>query len=169
MRGRGINAVAVFLVFLAFIASAIAQDLPTLLSRFQSERDRSTKEMILDSITKDYPASGSALLRIANQTEDTGTRWLAIRGMGYLKFTDAAPFLKQSLDSESSYVRANAARALGKIHESSAAPNLIRILKTEQDSGVIEQTALALEMLEAKAAVPALKDRVGDLSPQTRM
>jgi HEAT repeat protein len=66
-------------------------------------------------------------------------------------------------------VRANAARALGEIHEFSAAPNLIRILKTEPDSGVIEQTALALEMLEAKAAVPALKDRIGNPSPQTRM
>ena len=169
MRGRGIKALAVLLAFLAFIGSAIAQDLPTLLSRFQSERDRSTKEMILDSITKDYPASGSALLEIAHETKDTDTRWLAIRGMGYLKFADAAPFLKQSLDSESSYVRANAARALGEIHEFSAAPNLIRILKTEQDSGVIEQTALALEMLEAKAAVPALKESVGNPSPQTRM
>jgi hypothetical protein len=92
MRGRGIKAVAMLLASLACIGTAIAQDLPTLLSRFQSERDRSTKEMILYSITKDYPASGSALLRIARQTEDTDTRWLAIRGMGWLKFNDAAPF-----------------------------------------------------------------------------
>jgi HEAT repeat protein len=54
-------------------------------------------------------------------------------------------------------------------HEFSAAPHLIRILKAEQDSGVIEQTALALEMLGAKAAVPVLKDRTTNPSPQTRM
>jgi HEAT repeat protein len=128
-----------------------------------------TKETILASITKDYPDSGSALLRIARQTKDGDTRWLAIRGIGWLKFHDAAPFLKQSLDSESSYVRANAARALGEIHELSAVPALICLLKVEQDNGVIEQTTLALQMLEAKAAVPVLKNRVMNPSAQTRL
>ena len=128
-----------------------------------------TKETILASITKDYPDSGSALLRIARQTKDGDTRWLAIRGIGWLKFHHAAPFLKQSLDSESSYVRANAARALGEIHELSAVPALICLLKVEQDNGVIEQTTLALQMLEAKAAVPVLKNRVMNPSAQTRL
>jgi HEAT repeat protein len=89
------------------------------------------------------------LLKIASTTEDTDTTWLAIRGIGRLRFKDAAPFLKQSLSSRSNYVRANAACALGEIHDVSATPDLMRTLKNEQDSGVIEQTALALQMLGA--------------------
>jgi HEAT repeat protein len=151
------------------LGTVVAQELPVLLSRFQSERDIATKESILVRITTDYPDSGSALLGIARHTNDTDTRWLAIRGIGWLKFHDAAPFLKQSLDSESSYVRANAARALGEIQEISAVPALISLLKAEQDNGVIEQTTLVLQMLEAKAAVPVLKDRVVNPSAQTRV
>lgn len=163
------RAVRLLLACLVCIGTAIAQDLPSLLSSFQSERDRATKELILYHITKDYPHSGAALLGIARQAKDCDTRWLAIRGIGSLKFHDAAPFLKQSLDSESSYVRANAARALGEIHDISAVPALISLLKTEQDNAAIEQTALALQMLEAKDAVPVLKDRVVNPSAQTRL
>ncbi len=169
MRRRGLKAVSVFLTFLVCIGTAVAQDLQALLSRFQSEQDHATKEMILDSITRNYPDSGSALLGIARQTNDTDTRWLAIRGIGSLRFHDATPFLKQSLNSESSYVRANAARALGEIHELSAVPALICLLKVEHDNGVIEQTTLALQMLDAKAAVPVLKNRVMNPSAQTRL
>jgi HEAT repeat protein len=170
MRHRRIKAVSAILTSLIIcIGTAIAQDLPTLLSRFQSEGDIATKEVILYSITKDYPNSGSALLKIARQTKDSDTRWLAIRGIGSLKFHDATPFLKQSLRSESTYVRANAARTLGEIGDLSAAPALIGLLKSEQNNGVIEQTTLALQMLGAKAAVPVLKDRVVNPSAQTRM
>src|SRR5260370_39167172 len=125
MRRRGLKAVSVFLTFLVCIGTAVAQDLQALLSRFQSEQDHATKEMILDSITRNYPDSGSALLGIARQTNDTDTRWLAIRGIGSFRFHDATPFFKQSLNSESSYGRANAARALGGIHEISAVPALL--------------------------------------------
>jgi len=164
-----LHATALFLACFVIMNPMVGQDLPTLLSRFQSERHRPAKEMILVSITKGYPDAGSALLKIARETDDTDTRWLAIRGMGSLKFKDAAPFLKQSLSSESNYVRANAARALGEIHDVSATPDLIRTLKNEEDSGVIEQTALALQMLGAHEAVPVLKARAANPSPQTRV
>lgn len=163
------KAVLLLLASTVGIGTAIAQDLPSLVSRFQSEHDRATKESILLNITQNYPQSGAEVLRIARQAKDNDTTWLAIRGIGYLKFHDAAPFLKQSLGSESPYVRANAARALGEIHDTSATPALISLLKTEQDSGVIEQSALALQMLDAKAAVPVLKDRVANPSAQTRI
>lgn len=170
MRKRRIEVVAATLAFLcSAVGVAIAQDLHALLSRFQSERDRAAKEALLDSITRGYPSSGSDLLEIARHTRDADTRWLAIRGIGWLKFRDAAPFLKQSLDSESSYVRANAARALGEIRDVSAAPALIGLLTSEQDNGVIEQTSLALQMLGAKAAVPVLKSRTENPSAQTRI
>ena len=170
MCGRKLKAVSTILTFvLAGAGTTVAQDSRMLLLRFQSEGDRAAKEAILDSITRDYPNSGPALLKIARQTKDTDTRWLAIRGLGRLKFHDAAPFLSHSLNSDSSYVRANAAFALGEIRDGSAVPALIGILKSEPDNGVIEQTALALQTLGAKAAVPALKDRVVNPSAQTRM
>jgi len=151
------------------MSTAVAQDLRMRLLRFQSEGDRATKEAILYNITRDYPNSGSALLKIARLTKDTDTRWLAIRGIGWLNFHDAAPFLKESLNSESIDVRGNAALALGEIRDLSAVPALIGLLKSEQDSRVIEPTALALQMLGAQAAVPVLKDRVANPSAQTRM
>jgi HEAT repeat protein len=151
------------------IHQVAAQDLSTLLSRFQAEQDRAAKEAILENITTGYPDAGSALLKIASTTAETDTTWLAIRGIGRLKFKDAAPFLKQSLSSRSNYVRANAARALGEIHDVSATSDLMRTLKSEQDSGVIEQTALALQMLGAHEAVPLLKTMAANPSPQTRV
>ena len=151
------------------IHQVAAQDLSTLLLRFQAEQDRAAKEAILENITRGYPDAGSALLKIASTTEGTDTTWLAIRGIGRLRFKDAAPFLKQSLSSRSNYVRANAARALGEIHDVSATPDLMRTLKNEQDSGVIEQTALALQMLGAHEAVPLLKTKAANPSPQTRV
>jgi HEAT repeat protein len=153
---------------LVAVHQVAAQDLSTMLMRFQAEQDRAAKEAILENITG-YPDAGSALLKVASTTEDTDTIWLAIRGIGRLRFKDAAPFLKQSLSSRSNYVRANAARALGEIHDVSATPDLVRTLKSEQDSGVIEQTALALRMLGAHEAVPLLKTKAANPSPQTRV
>jgi HEAT repeat protein len=158
-----------FLAFVTCISPAAAQDLQVLLSRFQSEHDRAAKETILLNITTSYPNAGSALLRIARETEDTDTRWIAIRGIGYVKYRDASPFLRQSLNSKSNYVRANSARALGEIHDESASSDLIRALENEQDRGVIEQTALALQMLGAKEALPALKAKAENPSAQTRV
>ncbi len=139
-----------------------------LLSRFQSEQDVAAKEAIMLKITTNYPDAGPALLNIARETKSMDTRWLAIRGIGDVKFRAAVPFLLQSLDSQSSYVRANSARALGEIGDPSAIRSLIRMLKNEQDSGVIEQTALAFEMLGAKEALPALKAKAENPSSQTR-
>jgi HEAT repeat protein len=109
------------------------------------------------------------LLRIARTSPDMETQWLAIRGIGRLKYKDAAPFLKQSSRSRSTYVRANAARALGEIHDVSAIHDLMRMLKPEEDSGVIEQTVLALQMLAAHEAVPLLKTKSANPSSQTRI
>jgi HEAT repeat protein len=153
----------------ACLTPAVAQDLPSLLSRFQSEHDRATKELILNRISTEYPDAGPALLKIASKTDDTETKWLAIRGIGWVKFKHAAPFLKKALFSKEIYIRSNSARSLGEIHDISAVPDLISTLKTEQDSGVIEQTALALQMLDATEAVPVLKTRATNPSPDVRL
>ncbi len=161
------------LILFALIACSCAlpaqDDLSELLSRFQTANDIPSKEAILATITTGHPEAGPALLRIAQESKNDDTKWLAIRGIGYLKFSAAAPFLKQSLTSKTIYVRANSARALGEIKDSSAASDLIRLLGTEQDSGVIEQTAMALQMLGAREALPALKSRAEYPTPQTRI
>jgi HEAT repeat protein len=165
-------AVALSVALTAPIQFAIAQDhepLNSLMLRFREARDIIEKERILNRITQRGNDAGRLLLQLAKSTEEDGdTRWLAIRGLGTLKFEDAAPFLTESLQSEEHYVRANAARALGEIRYSPAAPALINLLNSDQDSGVIEQTSLALRMIRAEDAVPVLRSRMSFNSSQTR-
>jgi hypothetical protein len=158
------------LAILGCAGSLVAQDLTPLLSRSQAEQDRTARELLLEDIVEHHPDAGPALLKIARNPSrgDPDLEWLAIRGIGRLKYKDAAPFLKQCLTSKSNYVRANAAAALREIQDSSAIPDLIRMLKIEDDSGVIEQTSLALLILNARDAVPVLKEKATNPSFQTR-
>jgi len=152
-----IKATALLIFGVTWQSAAVAQELPTLLSDFVSGSDRTKRELILLNVTEHHPEAGPALLKIAMETKDTETRWLAIRGIGWLKYKEAAPFLKESLRSTSNYVRANSARALGEMHELSAVPALIHTRNVDEDNGVLEQTSMALQMLDAKEAVPVLK------------
>jgi HEAT repeat protein len=158
----------VFAFFLC-LYSVSAQDLPSLLSDFVSSNDRTQRELILLKISEHHPEAGPALLKIASETKDTETKWLAIRGIGDLKYKEAAPFLRGSLRSSSNYVRANSARALREIHDSDAIPDLIQTLSKDEDNGVLEQTCMALQWLGAKAAIPELKARSNSSSAQTRL
>jgi hypothetical protein len=145
------------------------EDLPQLISNFQAAHDLEGKERLLREITTRFPGAGPTLLKLAESTTDADTRWMAIRGIGYLKYEKASPFLIDSLHSDHHYVRANAARALGEMRVYSAGPALISLLKDEQDGSVIEQTSLALQMIGARGAVPILKLKVSHPSLQTRM
>jgi hypothetical protein len=136
----------------------------SLISRFQSERTVEAKEAILFDITQHHPEAGRPLLDVARETNDPDTKWLAIRGLGQLKYQPAMQFLISSLSSSHRYVRANAARALGELRANSAKSELLGLLKNEQDNGVIEQTALAVEMLKVSEAVPALRARADNVS-----
>lgn len=159
-----------FSALIASAQSAVAPaTLPVLLSQFRAETDRASKERILIQITTKFSEAGPDLLAFAEGPEYGDTKCMSIRGIGYLKFRGAGPFLKQSLQSNSVLVRANAARALGEIGDASAIDPLIAALTGEQDSGVIEQTSLALQMLDAKKAIPALKTKIGNSSHQTRI
>jgi len=156
-------------VLLRALSGTSAENISSLLSRFQSEQTAAAKEAIILEISKHHPDAAPPLLQIARSTTNTDTKWLAIRGLGYLKYQPAAQFLVTSLESPHHYVRANAARALGEIKAYSAAARLINLLRTEQDNGVIEQTTLALEMIKAVEAVSVLKARAEDVSnPQTK-
>lgn len=138
-----------------------------LLTKFVAETEQARKEQLLNEIVR-QPDAGPALLRLAQHPNDTLTKWMSIRGLGMVKYGKAVPFLIHSLSDEHPYVRANAARALAEIRDSSASLDLIRLLGHENDGGVIEQTTLALRMLGAKAAVPGLKRVAPHPSSQTR-
>jgi len=163
------KAAALLILSVTWQTSVFAQDSATLLSDFVSRSDRTERELILLNVTEHHPEAGPALLKIAIETTDTETRWLAIRGLGRLKYKEAVPFLEESLRSSSNYVRASSARALGEIHDVSAVPALIHTLLVEKDSGVLEQTSMALQMLDAKDAIPVLEAKAANPSPQTRL
>jgi hypothetical protein len=161
MRKR-IVAIVCMLTCCCFAAQT-GGDLSTLLSRFESERSIEKKEAIIFDVSEHHPEAGPQLLRIAESTSDIDTRWLAIRYLGHLKYEPATEFLLGCLSSPHHYVRANAARALGDIRASKSEEALIKLLKTDEDDGVIQQTALALEMLKAVKAVPVLKLRADEV------
>jgi HEAT repeat protein len=140
----------------------------SLVLRFRETHDVSDKERILNLIVQRGYGAGQPLLQLAETTGDNDTRWLAIRGLGMVKFERAAPFLIESLRSDEHHVRANAARALGELGYPNAGPDLIHLLETEQDAGVIEQISLALRMIKAKDAIPTIKSRISFNSVQTR-
>jgi len=152
-----------------FAEKAGSESLPLLILQFHSTRDLEAKERLLNVITTDFPGPGPALLQLAQTTTDVDTRWMAIRGIGTLKYERAIPFLVESLRSEYPYVRANSARALGDMKAHAAERALVALLRGEQDGGVIEQTSLALWMLGARDAVPVLKSKALHPSGQTRM
>jgi HEAT repeat protein len=170
MTARAVVAGVFLSALIASAQSAVAPgSLPVLLSQFRTETDRASKERILLQITTKFSEAGPDLLALAEKPENGDTKWMAIRGIGYLKFAGAVPFLKSSLTSKSVFVRSNSARSLGEIGDASAIDPLIVALSKEEDSGVIEQTSLALRMLHAKKAIPILKTKIGNPSVQTRI
>jgi uncharacterized protein len=127
-----------------------------LLAQFAAETKLEKKARLLDEIVL-QPNSGAALLRLANSTTDVTTHYLAIRGLGTVKYEQAVPDLLGWLRHGHPWIRGNAARALGEIRATSAAAPLIWLLRREKDGGVIEQASLSLQWLKAKEAVPVLK------------
>jgi HEAT repeats len=109
-----------------------ADPLRKALARFCSETDVTVKENLLISITSGYPNAGAALLETARNASTADTRWLAIRGIGYLKYQPAVPYLRAALRSKNSYVRANSARALGDMKATLSAQPLLDVLLDER-------------------------------------
>ena len=145
---------------------ATADDIPSLIARFQAEHGIPAKEAILMQIVDQHRDAAPELLKVAEATNDVDTKWLAIRGLGILKFEPATPFLIRSLRHPHQFVRANAAQALAYLKAESAEPELLALLEREQDSAVLTQTSLALVMLRATRALPVLKKRAENVDSQ---
>ena len=117
----------------------------------------------------DVTGAAMTLMEIVRETKDPDAKWRAIWALRDLRYKNAASLLLECLKDDHPYVRGNAARALGDIRIQTASAPLIDLLKQERDGGVIEQTSLALTLLQAHEAVPVLKPCANHESLQTRV
>jgi hypothetical protein len=115
----------------------------------------------------DITGAATTLMEIVRETKDPDAKWHAIRALGDLRYKQAAPLLLECLKDEHHYVRANAARCLGDMRTQTASAPLIDLLKQEKDAVVIEQTSLALTLLQAHEADPVLKECADQRTGQT--
>jgi hypothetical protein len=163
--------VAVFLLMTPPTPSVLAQQPEStarLLLRFDNQHDLSAKEHLLLSVTNKDTGAGPALLRLAESTTNSDTRWMAMRGMTTLRYTACAPFLETSLKDSHALVRANAARALGDLRIRNASDALLAMFAAEQEPEAIQQGSLALRMLDIKAASPYIRQKIPAFTGQTR-
>lgn len=146
-----------------------SEPIASLLLRFDNEHDLSAKERLLLIVTSQNSGAGPALLRLAQSTTNTDTRWMAMRGMATLRYTACAPFLEASLKDSDALVRANAARALGDLRIREASLPLLAMFADEQEQPAIQQASLALRMLDLKAAAPSVREKILVFTGQTQV
>jgi hypothetical protein len=163
--------VAVLLVIVPVTPSIFAQrseSIASQLRRFDNEHDLARKEEWLFTLTGQGAGAGPALLRLAQSTTNTDTRWMAMRGMATLRYTACAPFLEAALKDPDALVRANAARSLGDLRIGNASAQLLAMFATEREPPAIQQASLALRMLHVKAAASYLREKIPGATGQTR-
>ena len=164
--------IALLLLIMPLTLSVLAQRSEAtsiLLLRFDNEHDLAGKERLLLTLTSQDAGAGLALLRLAQSTKNSNTRWMAMRGMVTLRYTACAPFLEASLKDSDALVRANAARALGDLRIRTAAKPLLAMFAAEQEPPAVEQASLALRMLDIKAAAPYVREKIPGFAGQTRI
>jgi hypothetical protein len=151
-------------------APALAQQsvMSAALRHFDSEHDLAAKERLLLRITAGGAAVGPPLLRLAQTTTNTDTRWMAMRGMAAVHCASCAPFRVASLKDSDPLVRANAARALGDLGIKEASDPLRAMFAAEKNGPAVEQSSLALSRLNVRAAVPDIRRKIPEFTGQTR-
>ena len=117
------------------------------------------------------PISEEEALRRLRQSEDPSAQYYAAWWLGRMRsrHPDAVPLLQAALGQrlppeygvgvERNAVARNAARALGKLGDPGAIPDLLSALE-DDDDGLREAAARALGELRAEAAVPSLCRRL---------
>jgi len=164
--------VAALLQVIFLAPSDVAQALEStagLLLQFDGEHDLPAKERLLLTITAKDALAGPPLLKLAESTPNSDTRWMAMRGMVTLHYAAAAPFLEKSLKDSDPLVRANAARSLGDLRIRTAADPLLAMFAAEKEPSALQQASLALRMLNIKAGAPYLREKIPDSKGQTRV
>lgn len=163
--------VAVFLLIAPLRSPVLAQpaeSTASLLLRLDNEHDLSAKERLVLAVTKKDAGAGPSLLRLAESTRHSDTRWMAMRGMAILHYAACVPFLEASLKDSDPLVRANAARALGDLRIRNASAPLLAMFAAEKEPSAVQQASLALRMLDIKAAAPYLREKLPVFTGQTR-
>jgi HEAT repeat protein len=163
--------VAAFLLMTSLARSVLAQpseSIASLLLRFDNEHDLSRKEHLLLTVTTKDAGAGPSLLRLAESTTNSDTRWMAMRGMATLHYTASAPFLEASLKDSDALVRANAARALGDLRIRTASNPLLAMFAAEKEPPAVQQASLALRILNIKAGAPYVREKIPAFTGQTR-
>ena len=150
------------------VVAQTSEPIGGLLLRFDNEHDLAAKERLLLTLTGQDPLAGPVLLRLAESTANSDTRWMAMRGMATLRYTACAQFLESSLKDSDVFVRANAARALGDLRIGTAAAALMVMFAAEKEPAAVEQASLALRMLDIKSAAPFIRQKLPVFTGQTR-
>ncbi len=145
-----------------------ALTLKELLKRFSRERDVVKKERLLDEIAGHGLRAGKRLLRIAQRDKDKRTRSMAFRGLGMIKYGRAVPALRRALTDKSAWIRSSAAWSLGEMRAGKAEKALVRLLSREKRAAVVESAVYALERMQARGSLGAVKKAGSHHSAYTR-
>lgn len=105
-----------------------------------------------------------ALIRLLDDEEDADVCAAAATALGDIGAAEASIPLIGKLTHHDRFVKAKAARALGKLGEKSAVESLINLMRNDGISDVREASAIALAIIGGTQSLRALK-RVG-LDPQ---
>jgi hypothetical protein len=150
------------------VYSQPSESTASLLLRFDNEHDLSAKERLLLRVTTQDAGAGPSLLRLAETTPNTDTRWMTMRGMATLHYAVSAPFLVASLKDSDVLIRANAARALADLRIRNASDALLAMFAAEKQAAAIEQASLALRVLNIKAGAPYIREKIPVFPGQAR-
>ncbi|MHC4334421.1 MAG: DUF4943 family protein, partial [Planctomycetota bacterium] len=93
---------------------------------------------------------------LASEHPEAGYRAAACQALGETKNAQAAELLVEPLRDEAPYVRHRAARALGSLRSEKHIPELLRVLKSDTDSGVRAGAAFTLGNIGSKRATKGL-------------
>ena len=170
VRKHGFRPCALLLLLLCCRLGAQApESTASLLLRLDSERDYAARERLLLRVTSQDAEAGPALLKLAQTTTHNDTRWLLMRSMACLHYTECAPFLEVWLRDADPLIRANAARALGDLKIMDALPAVLAMFVAERNPDAIQQASAVLAYtFSAKAAAPSLREKIPLYTGQTR-
>ncbi len=120
-----------------------------------SKRFSTPEPLIVEPSVKVMPADIQAIAPLIGGGSSMDSRANAVRAVGILRGVDAAPELKQALNSENKTIQIEAVRSLEKIGDLSAGPAIAPLLN-RPDKKLQIAAAEAVGQLRTKEAVPDL-------------
>jgi len=115
--------------------------------------------------TRSDPHLTEALVRVLHEA-DPDLRTTAAWALGRLKAREAAPDLRQGLESDYLLLRARCARALGMMRDAESVPLILDAFGSETDKGIRVAYAASLSSLRAAQALPMILALLRQLEDQ---